>query len=192
MPKKIILVRHGETDFNKEKIIQGQLDTFLNNEGIKQAEEIGQNLRNENIDVIFSSDLKRTYQTALIVSKKIKKLVIKTKFLRERYFGKLQGLKIKEIKADIFRYGEEGFWNGSWLDKIFEIETSEQIKKRLTHFFILLKKHKNQTVLLVTHGGTIREILNFLNFDKNFVRNLSIPNTSCLALKRGNNGYELA
>lgn len=75
MPKKIILVRHGRTDWNSERITQGHLDTFLNKEGLDQAIAVAEKLKDEKIDVIISSDLKRAFQTALVIAQKLKKKV---------------------------------------------------------------------------------------------------------------------
>ena len=64
MPKRIIIVRHGQTVENKQKILQGHLDTLLDDDGKKQAQAAAELLKNEKIDLFFSSDLKRSYHTA--------------------------------------------------------------------------------------------------------------------------------
>ncbi|PIS15460.1 hypothetical protein COT62_03610, partial [Candidatus Roizmanbacteria bacterium CG09_land_8_20_14_0_10_41_9] len=98
MLDKIIIIRHGETDFNKERVIQGQLDTFLNKNGVEQARKAAVKLKGEKIDRIYTSDLKRANHTALIIGEVLKARVIPTPLLRERYFGELQGLRIETIK----------------------------------------------------------------------------------------------
>lgn len=90
MPKKIILIRHGETEYNKIGKAQGQLDIPLNKLGFIQAKKVAQQLKNEVIDVIYSSDLKRPLQTIRPLAK-LKNLTIKTnKKLRERHLGIFQ------------------------------------------------------------------------------------------------------
>lgn len=186
MPKKIILVRHGQTDFNKEAIIQGQLDTFLDEKGLKQAEKIAHLLAGEDVDVIISSDLKRAYQTAITIGQRIKKPVIKTKLLRERHFGKLQGFKKEEIKKIIHQFDSDEDLSSYWWDKEFAIETNEQVKKRLDQLILRLKRHKNKTILIVTHGATIRMFLKLFRVDNKTVNNLEIKNTGCFVLEKKN------
>lgn len=183
MPKKIILVRHGETDFNVAKIIQGQLDTFLNQQGLKQAVDIACVLAQEHIDLIFSSDLKRAHHTACIIGEKAGKPVVTTRHLRERHFGSLQGLTRREIVRFIPGFGEEGRWTGGWFDSILGIETDVMMEKRIGYFIEEdVQQHKNKTVVFVTHGGTIRMILKVFGFDEVLVKNLNIKNTSCITL----------
>lgn len=191
MPQKIILIRHGETDFNKDKIIQGQLDTFLNKKGLSQAYKIAQSLKRERPIIIFSSDLKRAHHTAWVIADFLQRPLVSTKLLRERSFGKLAGLTRDEIKGFVNFFGEEGKWSGSWLDGVFNIETDEQICKRLQVLVSGLKKYKNETVIIVTHGGTIKILLKLFKFDEDFVTNLNIKNTACLVLKKKNGQYKI-
>lgn len=83
----IYLVRHGETEWNVKKLIQGQKDIPLNEKGKKQAGK----LKKIKFDAIYSSDLKRAAETAKIIAGKRRLKIIKSTALRERYFGKFQG-----------------------------------------------------------------------------------------------------
>ncbi len=138
---KLILIRHGETIENAKRILQGQLDTRLSKKGIEQAKKVALRLQDKHIDRIYSSDLKRAYNTAKEIQKYHQDIsIITDKRLRERYFASLEG---KRILGD-------GWWNN--LPK--EAETHEDIIARAKSFiFEMLKKYPNKTILAVTHGG---------------------------------------
>lgn len=191
MPKKIVLIRHGETDFNVENIMQGHLDTFLNPNGLRQAREIAQILVEENIDAIISSDLKRAYHTGIIIANELQKPITSTALLRERFYGSLQGLTKREITQFINGFGEEGKWAGGWMDEVFSIETDEQIIQRLQAFVRGLEQYRGKTVVVVTHGGTIRILLRLFDIAQGLVENFTLKNTDCLVLKEKNGRYEL-
>ena len=87
----LYIVRHGETEWNVKKIIQGNEDIPLNKKGESQAKELAKKLRHIKFDVIFSSDLIRAKRTAEIINIEKKLIVQTTKALKERYFGKYQG-----------------------------------------------------------------------------------------------------
>src|SRR5690606_8759396 len=110
----IAMIRHGETDYNKKRLVQGRMDNPLNSEGIHQAETLGTYLRdnNETFDVLISSPLKRALKTAEIVGSYIGLQVNYTdKNLLERDFGPFEGNPIDEvlpiITLDDFR--KDGF-----------------------------------------------------------------------------------
>ena len=92
------LVRHGETDWNKEGILQGQTDTLLNDLGVVQAKEAAELLKNVTFDLAFSSDLLRAKHTAEIIASEHNLTVETTKLLRERNFGSLTGKQYKIVK----------------------------------------------------------------------------------------------
>ena len=71
MPKKIVIVRHGQTEYNVKDILQGQLHVPLDEIGLIQAEKVAEKLQDELFDVVFSSDLKRAMQTAHPIVKKV-------------------------------------------------------------------------------------------------------------------------
>lgn len=97
----LTLVRHGETAYNKEGIIQGQMDIPLSDEGLKQADLLGKYLRNDIFTGIYASDLKRAYQTAEAVVKHsatTRPAIIPDVRLRERNFGELEGQPSQALK----------------------------------------------------------------------------------------------
>ncbi len=96
---RITALRHGETAWNIDTRIQGQLDISLNDTGRWQADQAGIALASDSIDAIVSSDLSRAYETALAVAKPHGLTVQIDPGLREREFGAFQGMTFAEIEA---------------------------------------------------------------------------------------------
>lgn len=94
---KLILVRHGETLWNKEKRVQGISDVELSEIGLMQAEKLGLSLKNEDIKYIYTSPLKRAYQTAMAIGAHHNAAVIIEKNLQEMNQGDFEGLTFKEL-----------------------------------------------------------------------------------------------
>ena len=159
---KLYLVRHGQTDWNKEKRLQGQEDIPLNDFGRHLAKETGIGLRNVRFNLWFSSDLKRAAETAEIVN--YLDLPIKLdKKLEEIDFGIFEGLSYKEIlekyPAEAKKSQEE------W--KTFDYITGESLEvlqRRAVEFVESLDKTKDN--LVVTHWGVINCILSWYFSDK--------------------------
>ena len=163
MPKKIILIRHAETEHSLKGIAQGWLDVPLNKTGFKQARKLAHRLKDEVVYVIYSSDLKRAYQTAKPLAK-IKQLKpIKTKKIREWHMGTWVGKSWEVIGKEYSHvFDEVGdikdlTWKGHQGESINEF--IKRLKSFLNHVF---KKHRNQTVVIITHAGTKRRILDLL------------------------------
>ena len=95
---KFYIIRHGQTNWNKEGRIQGKTDIELNEEGIKQAEEAKKILKDYPIDMIVSSPLKRARKTAEIINETRKAPIVLDKALEERGFGEFEGKIRKEIQ----------------------------------------------------------------------------------------------
>ena len=100
---QIVLVRHGATDWNLEHRCQGSSDRDLSDVGLRQAEEIAERLRQEPIDAVYSSDLKRARRTAELISGHHKLPVVIETSIRELDHGQLEGLTFNEIKQN---YGD--------------------------------------------------------------------------------------
>lgn len=148
----IYFVRHGETEWNKRKILQGHKDSSLTLKGRENAEKLGKILRNKNIEIIYTSDLGRCVQTAEIINKYLKVKLIKTKKLRERDFGFLNGRPNKEVEKTLNLSDPN--------EKAPKGESFNQLKNRIINFIKSLKKKKSEAVLLITHGGALRAIFN--------------------------------
>lgn len=187
MPKRIIIVRHGQTAHNKAKILQGHLDTPLDETGKIQADKAALLLKDEVIDVVYSSDLKRAMETAHATMKhKINKPVFSTPLLRERYFGKFQGMTFKEIGVHLSKFGEQGNFSFEGKEQEYGVETEQEIRKRVIEFRKLLEHHKGKTVAVFSHGGFIRHLLTAFGVNKEQVKSMYIPNaTPFVLIKKG-------
>lgn len=145
---RVLIIRHGQTDWNKQKILQGTKDIPLNAMGLEQAESARESLINEKIDVCYCSPLIRTRQTAEIVLRGRDDIpVIYDERIVERRFGIAEGRSTSEIDfAATWIPGQPPMYEG--------METFEMLLGRITDFFDdIYTKHKNDTVLVVTHGG---------------------------------------
>ena len=148
----LLIVRHGKTNWNSEKRAAGLTDIELNEEGIKQAETLRDELKDINIDVIISSPLKRAMKTAEIINENYNLNIIVDNDLIERNLGIYEGEpNEKEIFNEIRYY-----------TKNVPVENGEDCKtytKRVFSFLDkVINKYKNNvnTVLIVSHGFFLR------------------------------------
>ena len=152
---RIIAVRHGETAWNVDTRIQGQLDIPLNDKGQWQAAQLGRILEGEEVDAIYSSDLMRAFETALAIAKPSGVNVQTDHGLREREFGIFQGKTFAEIEAT---WPEQALrWRKR--DPEFAPEGGEsllQFRERvLSTASALAAAHTGQQIALVAHGGVM-------------------------------------
>lgn len=163
---KLIVVRHGQTDWNVEGKIQGRTDIPLNETGLKQAEDVGKKLKDVPIDVIICSPLTRTKQTAEGINKnRERQIPIQyDERLLEQYFGEDEGKNRSEV---LFRILEEKRENQETLQDVFNrvIPCIEEI----------IEKYEDKTVLIVTHGGAIVPIISYFNGIKKLEKGMEIP-----------------
>ena len=146
----IYVLRHGQTEWNKKGILLSREDIPLNETGINQAKDTGNIVENLDYDLIISSPLKRTLQTAEIVNKKKNKKILIDKRLIERDAGVLSGI---DCCDKVFK----DYWN---LDAHFEgLENIDELFARVTEFIDEIKeKYKGKNLLIVTHNGVCRGI----------------------------------
>jgi len=147
----LILVRHGETDWNFERRVQGHSDRPLNEKGRAQAHDLAEALAGEQLDAVYSSDLVRAHETARIVAERHRLEVTVVPDLREKNFGTWEGFTDDEIVA---RFPEAR--GGPWGDA----ETSEDLSERvLAALQRIADAHAGERVLVVSHGGSMRSAL---------------------------------
>jgi len=147
----IFFIRHGETIWNKKRILQGHKDSPLTPKGKISAQKFGERLKKENIEKIYSSDLGRCVQTAEIINRFLNVKLIKTAELRERNFGNLNGLSNKEVAKQInLLDADKKAPNG---------ESFNELKKRIITFIRSLSNRKSRKILLITHDGPTKAIL---------------------------------
>jgi probable phosphoglycerate mutase len=155
----IYIVRHGETDWNLQEKMMGVTDIPLNKRGEKQAEAIAQDLKDIPIDIIYSSPLSRTIRTATIINKHHHLPIIETPDLREREFGELEGIHYKEIQS----YHAGLMFSETWNYPDYRPpggESANDVYTRVLKFIeYILRKNKGKSILLVSHGVTIRILI---------------------------------
>ena len=152
---KLILVRHGETEWNKTGRYQGRSDVELSAIGLWQAERLRDRLAGQRIDAVYSSDLKRALHTAQIITSQHNLAVMPCKELREIDFGELEGMTYDEIQL---HYPN---WSGISSDvSIPGGESLSQLAFRIELFVPRLAEHSgDKTVLVVAHGGALRVLV---------------------------------
>jgi broad specificity phosphatase PhoE len=153
---RLIIVRHGETVENRKKIMQGWIGGTLTRKGISQAKKVGKRLKKEKFDMIYCSDLKRAKDTCKEIKKYHPKTKVKyVKELRERHFGILEG----KTHAYVDEYVKK---HNTTFRKIrpkgYESRTKKK-KRVLKLYRQMVRNHKGETVLWVTHGGPISTII---------------------------------
>ena len=154
-----MLVRHGQSTWNREHRIQGQLDPPLSAEGLRQAELLGQRLAHRRFAGFYASDLMRALQTAKAIGASIGQTPTPEPLLRDIFLGDWEGLTTSDIAE---RYPEE--W-AAWVEKpdwdvvpggegaaLFQARVAAAVGE-------IVERHPHADVLVVTHGGVIQVAL---------------------------------
>ena len=163
---ELLVFRHGETDWNRERRLQGHTNTALNDTGKAQAKELAQVIKKHKPELIVCSDLLRAQETAKIVNEDLNLPLVISSELRECMLGLAEGLLFDEI---IKRFGADS-WD-RWLsvkeeDKDFGFpggqKKSEHTKKLIKFLEHFLDEHKElKLVGISTHGGSLRRIVHY-------------------------------
>lgn len=147
----LLLARHGETDWNLERRVQGHSDRALNETGLAQAQALAAELAGEHLDAVYASDLARALDTARAIADARGLEVIPVPDLRERNFGTWEGLRDDEVLAR-FPQAHTGPWG--------DAETHEELAERtLAALRRIAAVHPEGRVLVVSHGGPLRAVL---------------------------------
>ena len=156
---KWLIVRHGETEWNRNGCIQGQADTPLSDEGRAQAAALAATLRDVQIDRAFSSDLSRARETAMIVIGDRKTPVLTTGDLRELNFGRWEGRLTAELavqEPELFTAWHTG-------NPDFAAPEGESVREMAARIEKFVAERKEGmlagTSLIVAHGGSVRCLL---------------------------------
>jgi len=154
----LMLVRHGETEWNVQRRYQGQSDVPLSELGRRQAKRIAERLAGQKIDAIYSSDLELARETARVIAEEHGLDIIPEPRLRELKFGILEGLTFDEAQE---RFPEMiNAWLEDFTNTPKDGEAIDLFNARIIALLDDLKKvHDEQTLLLVGHGGSLSEIL---------------------------------
>ena len=175
--KNILLIRHGQSEWNKLNLFTGFKNIELSDQGIEEADKAGQNFKNLNIkfDIVFTSELKRAQETAKIILKNLDqwdhlygegKIITDIK-LNERDYGDLTGLNKKET-AD--KFGEEQVhkWRRGYSDQPPNGESLEDVVRRVKIYFEesikpAIQSADNNNILIAAHGNSLRALLIVMN-----------------------------
>lgn len=157
MPR-LLFVRHGRSNLQKEDRYWGSTDITLSEEGIKQAEQLRDRLSTEKITHIYTSALSRAIETAKIIAEPHKKEAIPCEEINEFNFGYAEGLTYNEIKKlhpslaeELAKMEDISFPGGESLDKFYN---------RTRAFLKRLEKHPQQDVIaIVAHAGSLRMLI---------------------------------
>jgi len=148
---QILLVRHGETDWNLGRRVQGHTDVPLNATGVAQAQVLADELAAEPIVAVYSSDLERARETAAAIAARHALSVSTDPDLREKNFGSWEGLTDTEI-SERFPDAQRGSWGDG--------EVTEAVAKRAVAAVTRMREvHPDGLLLLVAHGGPLRALL---------------------------------
>jgi len=139
---ELLLVRHGETDWNAEGRLQGRTDRPLNDYGRRQARALADELAGEGLEAVYSSDLARARETAEIVAERLGLEVVLDPDLREKDWGNWEGLTPAERDG---------------LELVAE-STQEHAARTLRALHRIAERHPGKRVLVVTHGGSLRRV----------------------------------
>lgn len=152
---RLLVIRHGETAWNLETRIQGQIDIPLNDHGRWQAERLAKALLDEGVDALYASDLSRATETAAAVARELDIPLTLDEGLRERHFGRLEGMTHDEI---LQLWPEDGRrWRGR--DPSYGPDGGESLAlfydRCVTTLTRLADQHAGQTIAVVAHGGVL-------------------------------------
>ena len=184
MITRLILIRHGITDWNRQKRYCGRKDISLSSEGKIQAAKLRRRLRSVSFDRVYSSDRKRAMQTARIIFKGFK--ITRIKGLKELNFGMLEGLTHEEIMkrhALIYqKWLRDPFRNhipGAEAMGVFKKRVNAAIKK-------IARFHPGETIAIVCHAGTIAIYVYSILKGRNFWR--YVPSAGTITVVEYKNG----
>ncbi len=178
-PARLVLIRHGETDWNVEGRYQGQADPPLNRRGLEQARRTAASLRGAGLESLYSSPLRRAAQTAAIIAASLGLEVHFEPRLMEIHLGLWQGRLTQDIRREypaLFLQWERAPWE----THIPEGETLDQVRARVyaaaDH---ILARHPGQTIALVSHRIPIALLkIRYQGLPQEEVRSIEIPNAS--------------
>ena len=159
----LYIVRHGETEANRDGIIQGHIDRPLTENGIQEVEKTAEKLCDVHFDAVYSSDLLRAQRTAEIILLERQLAIKTTEALKERNWGKFDGRPAQEFYEE---YAEDLkiFENLTHEEKMSfqfaDVENHEKIATRLNSSLReIAAVHDGQHILISTHGGIMRAFL---------------------------------
>jgi len=189
---RLCIVRHGETAWNAEHRVQGQLDVPLNAVGRAQALAASKVLAQEKFDAIYSSDLSRAQQTAQPTASLLSMAVRLDKDLRERHYGIFERLTYAEVKV---RYPED-YARFEAHDPAFAFRTGESLMDFSARSIAVISRiaqhHQNQSILVFTHGGVLDQFYRHVTGTPlSTQRGFGIPNAGLNRVEWAASGWQI-
>jgi probable phosphoglycerate mutase len=174
---RLCIVRHGETAWNAEHRVQGQLDEPLNAIGLAQAQAAAKVLTQEKFDAIYSSDLSRARQTAAPTAERLSLEVLLDKDLRERHYGIFERLTYAEVKEKF----PEDYARFHARDPDYAFRTGESLRdfsvRSIAVVSRIAKECEGKSILVFTHGGVLDHLYRFITgLSLSAERDFGIPN----------------
>ncbi|CAF3231672.1 unnamed protein product [Rotaria sp. Silwood2] len=166
----IYIVRHGETDWNTQKRLQGHTDIPLSVQGKQQAGHLQEKFAGIHFSKIFSSDLIRASSTAELILSSNKSTIIETPLLRERCLGTWEGRLAGELKSyleqtvDLNNFTQEEYLSFKWDDTAESYSDAYQRIQTFIRSIVFSPPISDDPILLSSHGGILRSILYHLDF----------------------------
>lgn len=152
---ELILIRHGETDWNRELRFQGQIDVPLNAIGFEQARRVAERLAGESVHHLVCSDLLRTRQSAEAPSRQLALAPMADPGLREQGFGVVDGMRSDEIAQQFpqawtrwTQFDADYAFDGGESTRLFHTRVMSVLQR-------LAREHRGQRLVVVTHGGVL-------------------------------------
>lgn len=181
---KLLLIRHGQTDWNLLGKYQGQTDIALSGEGIRQADLLAQNFPVDTLDIIYTSDLQRAVMTAERLAEKFSAPLYADKALRELNFGAWEGLTYQEI-AERWPQEVKNLFGAPEKLQIPEGETFLMLQRRaMDKINEIRAENEGKNVAVVAHGAISKAILTaLLHIPLHYVWMLRQDNTAVNILR---------
>ncbi len=188
----LVVIRHGETEWNIQGRWQGHNDSPLTSNGIDQARAVAKALKSFKTSVLYSSDLGRTMQTAEYIVAETGHDIMVDDRLRERHLGIFQGLTIRQM-SESHPLVYERFKSG---DVDYKIPEGESIRQRFTRSVECLNEiasnHEGETIIVVTHGGVVDGYFRYVTgLDLSATRHHKIWNCGINIFAKDSNGWTL-
>lgn len=190
---RLLLVRHGVTEFNSARRFAGHSDVEMSAAGCRQVERLRDRLVDNKIDAVYSSDLRRASVTAEVISFGHKVDIVACPELREVNCGNVEGLTFEEISR-LYPDVAESLINFSLRLRFPGGEGFEEFIARTSKFLDKLKRHTpSQTILIVSHSGPLRVLIcHLLGMDLKHWRQISLDNASLSIVETYSQGVILS
>jgi probable phosphoglycerate mutase len=189
---ELVLIRHGETDMNRELRFQGHVNVALNAIGLEQARRLAARMVGEKSDAVYVSDLLRARQTAEPIAGELSLQPVPESGLREQSFGKVDGMRVDDIQRDHpeawagwLRFEEDFAMPDGESTRAFHARVMEAVQR-------VVATHPEQRVVVVTHGGVLDMIYRTArSLGLNGPRQSDIPNAGFNRIRVREGGIDI-